>query len=643
MTISTSIKHQPVIITGGLLFYGLLVLAYYVYLPGIYGSFILDDIPNISPIGKYQELGFWNNFWLYLLEGRSGPAGRPISLASFYLNDMAWPSLPADFILTNIYIHLLNGALLFWFSIKLSNSLRFSPTQRNVVSITATTLWLLHPLQTTTVLYIVQRMTELSATFTFTGLLFYLYGREQLHNKPVAGFTALFIGTGTSLLLAILSKENGILLVAYILALEYFLLRPFRRKAPDTLHYWLIPTVIAPFVLLLIYIAYRSVTGSGYETRDFTLGERLLTQARILFDYLHHILMPHIGDSSLFHDDYVISRHLLNPWTTLPAVLGIIALITISLIFSKKLPLLAFAILWFFMGHLIESTVLPLELYYEHRNYLPMLGFFLALGIFFAQQYERYKKPIISVIVLTTSLFIFLTYQNTVLWGKPVELVTNWYQAHPHSLRTQEYLHFYSKNDSALKMANQTTLSTYATMRNLSFNCRKQTIKPSDLKTALNAFQQKNIHTSTTSALKKFFVTWRAKKCEAIKPEHIEHFLQSMLKISLDKGNGFYTQHLYFWLSRYYMSQGNLNNAMINMEKAYSTIPDASLLLIQAGYLSSAGLYQQALDRLDQTELLTTSYRKRLIMKLKQPQFEALRLSISKMLEQEKDKVRLVQ
>jgi len=79
-------KHNNLILTSGCLL-TLLVLTFVVYYPGINGIFGFDDLPNLSPMGKYSDYNFWDRFWLFTLEGRAGPTGRPLSLASFYLND----------------------------------------------------------------------------------------------------------------------------------------------------------------------------------------------------------------------------------------------------------------------------------------------------------------------------------------------------------------------------------------------------------------------------------------------------------------------------------------------------------------------------------------------------------------------------
>ena len=101
---------------------------------------------------------------------------------------------------------------------------------------------------------------------------------------------------------------------------------------------------------------------AGYELRSFTLLERLLTEARVLWFYLGLIVLPRFEAFGLYHDDISLSTGLLMPWTTLPALLGLAGLVGIAWHVRNRAPLLAFGIAWFLIGHSLESTVLPLEI-----------------------------------------------------------------------------------------------------------------------------------------------------------------------------------------------------------------------------------------------------------------------------------------
>ena len=136
--------------------------------------------------------------------------------------------------------------------------------------------------------------------------------------------------------------------------------------------------VIGAGTLLFLNSSPISTILSGFENRPFTLLQRLMTQPRALVYYLSQIFYPVPTRLSVEHE-IMISTSLLNPWTTLPAFGLILGLIGFGLWKMQKMPVLSFAILFFFLNHSIESSVLDLELVFEHRNYLP--SFFLFFPV----------------------------------------------------------------------------------------------------------------------------------------------------------------------------------------------------------------------------------------------------------------------
>jgi len=395
-------------LAGAYLILTLLTLA--IYWQGLQSDFYLDDTPNLSTMGDHLSLGYWHNVLIFLLEGRSGPTGRPLSLLSFYLNSSTYPTDPWSFKLTNVIIHIVNGALITLLLHKLTKLINMDKQQAKWLVLLSVAFWLLHPFQITTVLYVIQRMTELSALFILLGLLAYVYGREWLNvtasprqtdNKHL--FLLSFL-VWLCITLAMLSKETGILLLAYILVIEYFLLRPFNVKTSNTIKNWIIITILIPFIGILGYVYWGALSPHAFDSRPFTLEQRLLTETRIIFDYLANILIPGFSIPSLFHDDYLISTSWLQPWTTLSSGIGLLVLIAIAWFGRTKHALLSFGILWFLASHLIESTVVPLELYFEHRNYLAMLGPLLIV-VYYSQQLITYKPRIKKLTIYSSVYF----------------------------------------------------------------------------------------------------------------------------------------------------------------------------------------------------------------------------------------------
>jgi len=628
-----------------LLFSALLIATYFAYIKGLPGVFILDDQLNLSPLEKYTQLDYWDRFWLFLLEGNSGPTGRPISLASFYLNDTTWPSNPEGFTFTNILIHLFNGILVFWFTLKLSTYLKLTSLQQQVFAFISTSLWILHPFQVSTVLYIIQRMTELSALFTLSGLLFYLYGRERLAKHKISGSLLLFMGVGLSLLLSILSKENGILLVAFILAIEFFLLRPFDNIPPKSFKIWLFPTVILPFTFVILYLGERAWQATGFDHRNFTFMQHLLTEPRVIFNYLQHILIPTIQGTGIFHDDFVVSKSLFDPLTTLPAILGILALIALMWALRKKAPLISFAIAWFFAGHLIESTVISLELYFEHRNYLPLLGFIMAVAYYLSRYFVLHQKAVISFVSVTLVIFVFLVSQNAKAWGNPYLLVTQAFKAHPYSERAEEAYLMYMKHIGVpkekldkIRDLSLHEITLYSALFDLDEACASGKLTTEILNSALQVIKDKPIHGAASFALMKFVQNCLANQNQVSTSNDIEIFLTEALALHKQKKNAndfFY--YVNFLLADLNRKKGNFDKTMSYLESAYKLKPNVELIKRRAGYFTSMGQHRKALEILEDTALIEKKgFRVRLALKIKQKDLDKLKQVVLRKIEQDK-------
>jgi Tfp pilus assembly protein PilF len=82
----------------------------------------------------------------------------------------------------------------------------------------------------------------------------------------------------------------------------------------------------------------------------------------------------------------------LEPWTTLPALFIVLGLICLGLFLINKRPLFAWGVLFFFINQVIESSIFPLELVFEHRNYLPSLFLFVPVTAFLLNP-QRHREP----------------------------------------------------------------------------------------------------------------------------------------------------------------------------------------------------------------------------------------------------------
>jgi hypothetical protein len=285
---------------------------------------------------------------------------------------------------------------------------------------------------------VVQRMTSLSALFLLAAMWLHIQGRES---RGRIGATKLLLAWGLLWPLSCLSKETGFLFPLLVLAWELTV----RRASRGYLDTWArVYTVVAGLVFVAVASYLLSDKGqwlwAGYVSRPFTMTERLMTDGRVLWFYLGLIFVPRLSAFGLYHDDISVSADWFTPWTTAPAVIGLLGLLTLIWFLRKRAPLIAFGMAWFFIGHALESTVLPLEIAHEHRNYLPLLGVLLVLaGLALEWTHapsvaRRYLVPGALALMLALAAVTALRSQQ---FGDEVRRTQLAVQYHPQSTQTQ--------------------------------------------------------------------------------------------------------------------------------------------------------------------------------------------------------------
>ena len=414
-----------------------LLVTWFAYSPGIGGSLHFDDRLNLQGLASVEDLDSASR---YIFSGSAGPLGRPLALASFVPQAYAWPHAPDVLLRTNILIHLLNGALVTWFLYLLGRARRQTERQAALVAAGAATLWMLLPLLASSSLFIVQRMTTLSAMFMLAGAVAYLYARRATDHRPTLALIGMTLALGAGAALGILAKENGALLFLFVLAMEATLLdRP--RNIPVRLwRGWFAIVLIAPLIVLSLYLAaalpYAERT---LLIRDFNGVERLMTQAGVLWKYLYLAFIPNVPSLGPFHDNYPVQRNLMD-LVTLLSVGGWMVVISAAVWLRRKAPLFSFAVAWFLLGHLLESTTLSLELYFEHRNYLPLVGPVYAMLAALVHLEQRWRRWAVTGVILYAGLLATVLFSVTSLWGSPVLAAEMWQIRNPGSLRATQNL-----------------------------------------------------------------------------------------------------------------------------------------------------------------------------------------------------------
>ncbi|WGO97692.1 hypothetical protein QFX18_16905 [Saccharophagus degradans] len=414
----------------------LLVLCYW---GGVAGPFILDDFGVIPKLGEYGGIKGWDSLAQYVLNGNTGPIGRPLTLLTFTANAQEWPANPFYFKLTNLFIHSLVGLIVFSL---ISNVLIVVRTPQRVifaVSFVSASFWVLHPFLASTTLYVVQRMAQLSTLFVLLGLLWYIRCRQVYSFQHAKHFLFLFGGVGIFGVLGLLSKENAVLLPILICIIEHTVFASNRERFPPLSLAWRWLGIYAPSALIFIYLAKMANTVYLFEPmppRGFSVVERVLTESRILVDYLRHWFIPSLYTSGVFHDYFEVSKGLLSPFTTLLSLVFHLFLLVVAAIYRKKMALFSLAVFFFYGAHLLESTVLMLELYFEHRNYLATVFLIVPLVYMLFLKCDFKMACLVSGLGLGV-LAVFLRF-TSIVWESYPSLVESAIALQPKSARAQQ-------------------------------------------------------------------------------------------------------------------------------------------------------------------------------------------------------------
>lgn len=395
--------------------YAFAFIALFVFLTVIYtnsfqGTWQFDDQINIL---ENQNIHLKTLKWdeiektFYGIQGNK--LDRPLAYLTFAFNYYFGGLNVLGFHVVNFAIHYLTAIFLFLF---IFNALklpiireRYGPASYSI-AILASVLWATSPLQVTAVTYIVQRMASMAGLFYIMSMYFHLKGRTT--EKPWNSF----IYWGLCFLSAILSlgtKENAVMLPFSIWLFDLLLIQGATRENIIRNFKIFLPLTLVALVICLWYVDISSIiSGTAYKNRPFTLIERLLTQPRVIIFYITLLFYPLSSRLTLIHD-IELSTSLISPWTTIPAILSILSFLILAFYLSRKRPLISFCIIFFFLNHVVEGSFIPLELIYEHRNYIPSMFFFLpvAIAMVTTLDYFAYKVSIQIIMAAVFSFFIF--------------------------------------------------------------------------------------------------------------------------------------------------------------------------------------------------------------------------------------------
>ena len=384
------------------------------YSNSFYGEWHFDDLGNIVNNPQIQMKSFsWPEIKHCVYNVDQKKYWRPLSVLSFALNYKLGGMDVFGFHVVNFIIHYLAAVFLFLFIYNTLKLPRLKDQYENIaypVALLATFFWALNPVHISCVSYIVQRYTSMAGLFYIMSMYFYL--KARISEKPTysISFFILCFFTGYA---AVLTKENTAMLPVSIFLFDLFLIQGVTKE--NIKKY--IKISAAPFLLMLIigFIytnGFSSFLGSsflsGYELRGFSLTQKLLTESRIILFYLSLLFYPISSRLTLLYD-IEVSRSFFQPWTTIPSILLILSIIGFAFYISRKRPLISFCIIFYFLNHLIESSIVNLELIYDYRNYLPSMLLFVPFAefIIYALDYFSYKKIIQFVVALGVVIILF--------------------------------------------------------------------------------------------------------------------------------------------------------------------------------------------------------------------------------------------
>ena len=343
---------------------------------------------------------------------------RPVSNIGFALNYYFHDNNVVGYHATNVIVHLIT-AFLFYFLLKATlttPAFKLKPRIISLIALLSTLIWAIHPVQTQSVSYIVQRMNSQAVMFFLLSMLLYV-GFRQTPGRLKSGL--LLCGSIASGILALGSKEIAATLPFFILLYEWFFFQDLDSGFPKKFFPAIVIAAVLSGAVSLYYLEGNPVERllAGYAHRDFSPVQRLMTEARVIIFYVSLLLFPHPGRLNLDHD-FAVSNSLLDPPSTLGSLILIAALMIAAVLLARRQRLLSFSIIWFLGNLVIESSIIGLELIFEHRVYLPSM-FIIAAVVGTAVTRLKPRGLVVGVIILVGVVCSVWTYQRNLVWADP--------------------------------------------------------------------------------------------------------------------------------------------------------------------------------------------------------------------------------
>jgi hypothetical protein len=566
-----------------------------IYWQGLYGPFLLDDLQSIEPA---QLNAFtWQQFIEVSFQNDSGPLGRPVSIASFALNHYFFGLDPFYYKLINLIIHVCCGLAIGFLGYLITLFVPKAKRYAKWIGFFTAALWLIHPLQVSTVLYPVQRMTQLCHLFILLGLNTYFCGRiKQITHKPHSSLI-LILSYAIFFPLALLSKETGILFPWYVFIAELFILKFYGTQKQNRYLKWFHFTFcLALLIGALFYYFYHFDTYLAlFADKKITLGDRVLTQLNVVVFYLKLIIIPQLADMGLYHDDFQIVR-AINLQTALSALL--LAGLALTIFFTRKrAPIVAFGLAWFFVSHAIESTILPLEMVFEHRNYLASFGLLLIATSYFIPFFNKLDMaPKRFYIIFTFFLFALLatiTYQRSNIWSSSSKFLQESRIHHPLSprvhieianlfLQEQQYALAFIELDEATRLD---PYNAGIPLHKILIFCRLEAVPPRLYEEAKQKLRQGAITPYVITVLDTMVQNMFNKQCNTVDKKQVIELIHAAYENPYLRYKPRYKAVLLHLEAGLELLNTNVDKSRLLLLKSYEAYPQRNEPLFQKAYL----------------------------------------------------------
>lgn len=576
----------------------------FAYSKGVTGKLFYDDLSFLAPL---ETIDSREDAWEFVTSGQGGPLGRPIALLSFLPHADDWPANSQEARWVNVGIHLANGAFVFllgWMLLQLRNPR--DAWRSYWIALSAAALWIAMPLLVSTSLITVQRWTGFATFWGLMGLLVFVAGYFLQAQRPRLALAVQSSGLGLFTLLALYTKESGALFPIYALVIDAVLLA--HLQAPRYVRWLRRGTLLVGLLALLYYLSplYRDWFAFS-SFRGWSSFDRLLTEGQILWQYLYMAFLPQPTAFGPFHDNVTLAEGWLIPILSWGAFL---ALTIAAFLLRKRSPWPLFALLWFFTGHLIESTVIQLELMFEHRNYLAVYGFCLALAALVWQAKGIWTRLAPALLTLYILLMGATLYATTSIWGQPLEAAENWAQRHPDSPRavmhlSRAYYEALGNPSYSLK-----ALDRYADQCDGCTDLHLQAMLYACITEGPESIQQrfeKVLHSAeiarrSTSLIDNLYPLHGVienNQCNPLTFQDAHQLTQTLLN-NPNYQHKSYTTHILFHAANFAKEQGDFDMAFSYLSRAESLMPEIMpILLMQVHFLMDAQRPQEALEAIE--------------------------------------------